>query len=102
MLYHSNYLGYTGLSYIGSSVTSDFFNIPQQFIFLSYTVFGKIMDSSQRLQRVRLQTAHLSERHEDCTCNLMAFCTQRRHGNQNALSLEGLLRQIGGRGGSGM
>jgi hypothetical protein len=28
MLYHSNYLGYTGLSYTGSSVTSDFFDTP--------------------------------------------------------------------------
>ena len=64
MLYHSNYLGYTGLSYIGSSATADFSGIPQQLIFLGYTVFGKIMDSSQLLQCVRAQRAHWSERHE--------------------------------------
>jgi hypothetical protein len=52
-LYHSNYLSYTGFSYIGSLATSDFSDIPQQLIFLGYTVFGKIMDSSQRLQCVQ-------------------------------------------------
>jgi hypothetical protein len=81
MLYHSNYLSYTGLSYIGSSAASDFSDIPQQLIFLSYTVFGKIMDSSQRLQCVRAQRAHLSERHEVCVCNLTAFCTRRHRGD---------------------
>jgi hypothetical protein len=57
MFYHSDYVGYTGLSYIGSSVTSDFSDIPRQLIFLGYTFFGVIMDSSQRLQCVRAQRA---------------------------------------------
>jgi hypothetical protein len=64
-----NYFGYTSLSYIGSSVTSDFSDIPQHLVILGLTVFGVIMDSSQRLQCVRAQRAHSSERHEDCTYN---------------------------------
>jgi hypothetical protein len=72
---HCNYLGYTGLLYIGSSVTSNFSDIPQQLTSLVYTVFGKIMAISQRLQFVRAQGAHKSERHEDCKCNLIAFST---------------------------
>jgi hypothetical protein len=81
MLYHCNYLGYTGLLYTGSSVTSDFSDIPQQLIFFGYTVFGKIMATSQRLHCVREQGVHSSGRHEDCKCNLIAFCTRRRRGD---------------------
>jgi hypothetical protein len=85
MLYHCNYLGYTGLLCIGSLVTLDFSDIPQQLIFLSYTVFGKIMAMSQRLQCVEVQGAHSSERHEDCKSNLIAFCTRRCHGDLSIL-----------------
>jgi hypothetical protein len=52
MLFHFNYLVYTGLLYIGSSVTSDLSDIPQQLIFFGYTIFSKIMGISQRLQCV--------------------------------------------------
>jgi hypothetical protein len=55
MLYHSKYLGYTALSYIGSSVTSGLSDIPQQLTSLGNAVFGKIMAISQRLQRLRAQ-----------------------------------------------
>jgi hypothetical protein len=43
--------------------------------------FGKIIGSSQRLQCVRVQGAHSSERSEDCLCNLIGFCTRRRQGD---------------------
>jgi hypothetical protein len=81
MLYHCNHLGYTGLLYIGSSVTSDFCDIPQQLIFFGYTVFDKIMATSQRIQCVRVQGAYWSEQHEDCNCNLIAICSRRRRGD---------------------
>jgi hypothetical protein len=73
MLYHCNYLIYAGLLYIGSYVTSDFSDIPQRLIFLGYTVFGKIMAISQRLQCVQAQGAHSSEQREDCKCNWIAL-----------------------------
>jgi hypothetical protein len=37
-----NYLSYTGLLYVRSSATSDFSDIPQQLIFLGYTIFGHV------------------------------------------------------------
>jgi hypothetical protein len=61
MLYHCNYLSYTDLLYIGSSVTSYFSDIPQQLIFLGYTIFGKIMAISQLLQCVQMHSAHWSK-----------------------------------------
>jgi hypothetical protein len=41
--YHSNYLAYTSLSYIGTLVLLNTSDIPKQLIFLSYTIFSTTM-----------------------------------------------------------
>lgn len=59
--YHSNYLAYTSLSYIGTLVPLNFSDIPKQLIFLSYTIFSTIMDCSQWLQCVHMQRVESSD-----------------------------------------
>jgi hypothetical protein len=73
-------------------VTSDFSDIPQQLIFLGCTVCGKIMAISQRLQCVQAQGAPSSERHGDCKCNVIAFCTRRRRGDLQILQFFGFAK----------